>query len=77
MKRITAEVFSSAQALRRFKKIANASEQGEPVEPVLGFDSMAELASLLSEKRIEVLRFVAEHPGLSIRGLALAIERDY
>ena len=77
MKRITAEVFSTAHALRRFKKIAKLSAQGEAVEPILGFDSMAELASLLSVKRIELLRFVAEHPGMSIRSLAVSLERDY
>lgn len=77
MKRITAEVFSPAKALRKFKKIANTAARGGAIEPILGFDSMAELASLLSEKRIELLRFVAEHPGLSIRSLALALERDY
>jgi predicted transcriptional regulator len=77
MKRITAEVFSATQALTRFKRVGKAAAMGKPVQPVLGFESMAELASLLSRKRIELLRYVAEHPGLSIRQLSLVLQRDY
>jgi predicted transcriptional regulator len=77
MKRITAEVLSSGKALSRFKKIAKLAARGEKVEPMLGFDSMAELGSLLSGKRMELLRYVAQRPGLSIRQLSFALERDY
>lgn len=77
MKRITAEVLVPAKALGKFKRIAKAAARGERVEPILGFGSMSELSSLLSRRRMELLRHVAGHPGLSIRQLAIAIERDY
>ena len=38
---------------------------------------MAELTTLLSPKRMELLRYVAQNPGLSIRALARALKRDY
>lgn len=77
MKRITAEVLSPAKALGKFKRIAKAAARGERVAPVLGFGSMAEMNALLSEKRMELLRYVARQPGLSIRQLAISLERDY
>ena len=77
MKRITAEVLTPAQALARFKRIGKAAVGGRAVHPVLAFESMSELASLLSEKRVELLRYVAANPGLTIRKLSVRLERDY
>jgi predicted transcriptional regulator len=77
MRRITAVVLTPAKALGKFKRVAKAVVRGERVEPTIGFDSIATLNSLLSAKRLDLLRHVAQHPGLSIRRLAIALERDY
>jgi predicted transcriptional regulator len=61
MRKLHVEVMSSGEALKRFSRVA----------------SIAELASLLSPKRMELLHHVARNPGLSIRALAGALRRDY
>ena len=40
-------------------------------------EAFRELTALLLPKRMELLRFVADHPGLSVRALAGALKRDY
>lgn len=77
MKRIYVEVMASSAAARRLAKAWRAAERGEPLEPAVGVGSIAELTALLSPKRMELLRYVAEHPGLSVRALAGAVKRDY
>jgi len=77
MKRIHVEVMGSEAAARRLKKLWRSSEKHEMVEPVVAVGSISELTALLSPKRMELLRFVADHPGLSVRALAQALERDY
>jgi predicted transcriptional regulator len=77
MKRIYVEVMASDAAARRLAKAWRAAEKGEPVEPTVGVGSIGELTALLSPKRMELLRHVAEHPGLSVRALANAVKRDY
>jgi len=77
MKRIHVEVMRSDAAARRLTKAWRSAEKREPVEPVVGVGSISELTALLSPKRMELLRFVADHPGLSVRALAQALERDY
>jgi predicted transcriptional regulator len=54
-----------------------AVERGEPVEPTIGVGSIGELTALLSPRRMDLLRYVAAHPGLSVRALAAALERNY
>jgi predicted transcriptional regulator len=77
MKRIYVEVMGSEAAARRLMKAWRAAEKGEPVEPTVGVGSISELTALLSPKRMELLRYVAEHPGLSVRALSQAVKRDY
>lgn len=77
MKRIYVEVMTTDAAARRLTKAWRAAEHGEAVEPVVGVGSITELTALLSPKRMELLRYVAEHPGLSVRALAHAVKRDY
>lgn len=77
MKRIRVEVLGSEAAARRFMAAWKAAEHGKQVEPAIGVGSMEELTALLSPKRMELLRYVAEHPGLSVRALAHALKRDY
>ncbi|MCZ7564697.1 MAG: hypothetical protein M5U08_13720 [Burkholderiales bacterium] len=77
MKRIHVEVMRSDAAARRLTQAWRAAEKGELIEPVVGVGSIGELTALLSPKRMELLRFVADHPGLSVRALAQALGRDY
>lgn len=75
MKRILVEVMTSREALKRF---AGAWRSGSgKAEPTIGVGSIAELTTLLSPKRLELLRFIAGSPGLSIRALSQALNRDY
>jgi predicted transcriptional regulator len=77
MKRIHVEVMGSEAAARRLTEAWLSAEKRESVEPVVGVGSISELTALLSPKRMELLRFVADHPGLSVRALAQALARDY
>ena len=77
MKRIHVEVMTPAEALRRFGEVWRRAAGDGKVEPTIGVGSIEELSSLLSPKRMELLRYVAEHPGLSVRALSVALGRDY
>jgi predicted transcriptional regulator len=77
MKRIHVEVMTPAAALRRFGEVWRTAAADGKVEPTIGVGSIEELGSLLSPKRMELLRHVAEHPGLSVRALSIALGRDY
>jgi len=76
MKRIAIEVMTSGEALRRVRRAAKADKRSLP-EPTIGVASIAELSALLSPKRMELLRFVVQNPGLSVRALSKALKRDY
>ena len=60
------------------EKIA-ALERGEDVEdmPVLNLPNYAELARLMREKNLELLRVLAQHDPASIREVAELVDRDY
>ena len=77
MKRITVEVMSSAEALRRMARTWARAEKGGASEATIGVGSIAELSALLSPRRMELLRFVAENPRLSVRAISKALRRDY
>lgn len=77
MKRIFVEVMTSSEALKRVARAWRHAEGGKPTEPTIGVASIAELTALLSPRRMDLLRYVAENPQLSIRALALALRRDY
>ena len=77
MKRLYVEVMSSAEALKRFARAWKSASSGKAADATIGLGSIAELTTLLSPKRMELLRHVAQNPGLSIRGLAQALGRDY
>jgi predicted transcriptional regulator len=77
VKRIHVEVMTPAAALRRFGEVWRMAAADGKIEPTIGVGSIEELGSLLSPKRMELLRHVAEHPGLSVRALAIALGRDY
>jgi predicted transcriptional regulator len=77
MKKIYVEVMTSDQALKRLTRAWRKAAAGENAEPTIGVGSIGELSALLSPKRMELLRHVAEHPGLSVRALSQALSRDY
>jgi predicted transcriptional regulator len=58
-----------ADTWRQFEGGATASR--------LAFGSLRELFSAITEKRLELLRFVAGHDGLNVRRLAGELGRDY
>lgn len=77
MKKLYVEVMSSGEALKRFSRAWKSASYREGADATIGLGSIAELTTLLSPKRMELLRHVAQNPALSIRGLAQALERDY
>ncbi|MBL0141220.1 MAG: hypothetical protein IPP91_03940 [Betaproteobacteria bacterium] len=77
MKKLYVEVMSSEDALKRFARAWKKASAGAAVEATIGLGSIAELTALLSPRRMELLRHAAQNPGLSIRGLAQALGRDY
>jgi len=79
MKKIEIVITSAAQAVADFKKTWRQAAAGESVTPTLGFGSPAELYSAITDKRLELLRYVAQHEGetLNIHQLAQALGRDY
>ena len=77
MKTLYVEVMSSRDALRRFARAWKNASSGKDPEATIGLGSIAELTALLSPKRMELLRHVAQSPGLSIKALAQALARDY
>lgn len=54
------------------------AEAGEDVsEDHLTFDSFETLARLLTPRRLELLRYLHQHPAASVRALAQQLGRDY
>src|SRR6056297_1236693 len=49
----------------------------DDAQPVLNFESYADLSRLLSQKNLELLEAIAEHEPDSIRQAATIVERDY
>jgi len=77
MNRIEISVLKPDAALRACAEVWHALETGEAVTPRLAFGSLHELFSTITEKRLDLLRQVAAHDGLTIRQLANALGLDY
>lgn len=77
MKRIEIEVMKPGTALKAFADTWRRAKTGETVIPRLAFGSLRELFSAITEKRLELIRFVAEHEQLNTRQLAQELGRDY
>ena len=77
MRKLYVEVMNSGEALRRFASAWKKVSAGKAADATIGLGSIAELAALLSPKRMELLRHVALNPGLSIRALAKELGRNY
>ncbi|MHB8455994.1 MAG: HVO_A0114 family putative DNA-binding protein [Acidiferrobacterales bacterium] len=81
MKRIEISIGRGLKAtLKEFAEIAQRVERKErlpPSIPQLRFSSISQLFSAITEKRLEMIRYVAAHRGLNTRQLAQALGRDY
>ena len=55
----------------------DAGETPPEATPALNFSSEKQLQATFTEKRLELLRFVARNEGLSIRQIAQGLDRDY
>ena len=77
MSRIVIEVLKSNSALDAFAETWQQAEAGKNVTPRLAFGRLRDLFSAITEKRLELIRFVAEHEGLNTRQLAQHLGRDY
>lgn len=77
MKAMEIMVLGPDAALRAFGRTWRDLEAGREPKSRLAFGSMRELFSAITEKRLELLRFVAGHDGLNVRGLASGLGRDY
>ncbi len=79
MKKIEIVITTAAEAIDDFKKAWQRAEAGESITPTLGFGSPAELYSAITDKRLELLRYVAQHENepMNIHQLAKALGRDY
>ena len=78
MRKLLVEVMSDEEAAKRMIRAWNEASAGKPVRTsTISFGSMADLGSLFSHRRMQLLQYVAQHPGLSIRAIARALARDY
>lgn len=77
MNRIEVEVLKSQAALDAFSETWRRVQSNEDVTPRLAFASLHDLFSALTEKRLELMRFVASHEGLNTNQLAQKLERNY
>ena len=78
MKRIEIEIMRSNDALNAAIDTWHIAESGKHVTPRLSFGSIKDLFSAITEKRLELLRYVAEQKEvLNIRQLTQALGRNY
>lgn len=78
MKRIEIEIMRTSDALSAVIDTWHIAESGNHVTPRISFGSIKDLFSAITEKRLELLRYVAEQKEvLNVRQLARALDRDY
>lgn len=75
--RLEIEVLSSKAALRELAGTWRSAKAGKASTPKIAFGSLRELFSAITEKRLELVRFVATHEGLNTRQVAQQLERNY
>ncbi len=77
MNRIEILVLKPQAALDTFAKTWRHMEAGKETKPRLTFGSLRELFSAITEKRLELLRYVATHESLNVRQLAEGLGWNY
>lgn len=65
------------QALLEWAVRVDAGEEMAEAGAKLSFSSYGQLHAVLTDKRMSLLEYVAQHEGLSIRQLAGKLKRDY
>ena len=65
------------QALLEWAARVDAGEAMADAKSRLSFSSYGQLHAVLTDKRMSLLEYVAQHEGLSIRQLAGQLDRDY
>ena len=78
-KHIHIGVEDAERGFERFVEAWHKAEAGksEQVEVHLNFEDFAMLLSVLTPKRLALLKALRQHGPLSVRGLAKHLERDY
>lgn len=77
MSRIEFEVLKPQSALDAFADTWRRIESGDELTPRIAFGSLRELFSAITEKRLELVRYVAANEALNTRQLAQLLGRDY
>jgi len=77
MNRIEIEVLNPVAGLEGFAATWRKIRSGKAVVPRLAFGSMRDLFSAITEKRLELVRFVAKNEELNTRQIAQQLRRDY
>ena len=78
MKRLEIVIMQTSDALDAAIDTWHKVEAGKGVTPRLSFGSIKDLFSAITEKRLELLRYVAERQeSLNIRQLSQGLGRDY
>ncbi len=77
MNRVEIVITTPEQALQDFAHTWRKAEAGEAITPSIGFGSPSELFAAITDKRLELLRYVAQHEGLNIHQLSQQISRNY
>ena len=78
MKRIEIEIMRSSDALKAAVDTWHRAEAGSQITPRISFGSIKDLFAAITEKRLELLRHVADQQNtLNTRQLAQSLGRDY
>ncbi len=77
MNRIEIAVMRPQVAMDAFAETWRKVEAGKSITPRLAFGNLQELFSAITEKRLELVRYVAAYEGLNVRQLAQGLGRDY
>ena len=78
MKRLEIEIMPSSDALNTAIDAWRQTEAGSTATPRISFGSIRDLFSAITEKRLELLRYLAQRQNsLNTRQLAQALGRDY
>ena len=77
MNRIEIDVLHGKAALKGFKQAWRRVSAGKSSASRLAFGTLGQLFSAITEKRLELVRYVGTHGALNTRRLAAALGRDY
>lgn len=76
-KRIDIGVEDAKESYKRFTDAWNSAESKSEAEVHLNFESFETLMSVLTPKRLELLKTLRQQGPLSVKGLAGTLGRDY